>query len=102
MNKQYQLAIDNYDSLINNVKDDASFYYFRGMAYHQSNDYDKALKDYTESLILNPDFAQAHYNRAVIYDGMKKYKDALNDLHEAQRLGFNIDTVYIDELRKKL
>src|SRR6266496_4101125 len=38
----------------------------RGVAY-KSSDYHRALQDYEQALMLNPNFASAYNNRGVIY-----------------------------------
>ena len=43
-------------------------HYNLGIAYYQSNDYEKALTSLDEAIIRKNNFADAYYSRAVVYE----------------------------------
>jgi len=63
-------------------------YLYRGMAYEQINNIDKAITDYDQSLKLFPDEWKylGYYFRGMAYMTKKTHKNALNDLTNAIKL----------------
>ncbi|HEV7646119.1 MAG TPA: tetratricopeptide repeat protein [Pyrinomonadaceae bacterium] len=66
----------------------------RGTFYHNSGDYKNAIKDYDDSIKLNPDDSQAFRNRANSYKELGQYPDALKNIDLAMQkdpseLGYN-------------
>jgi tetratricopeptide (TPR) repeat protein len=55
----------------------------RGDAYKSSGEYDRALKDYEQALLFNPNFASAYNNRGVIYGLKGDYDRAIREYGEA-------------------
>jgi lipoprotein NlpI len=55
----------------------------RGVAYKSTGDYDRALQDYEQALILNPNFANAYNNRGVIYALKGDHDRAIREYGEA-------------------
>jgi tetratricopeptide (TPR) repeat protein len=74
-------AIADYTEAIRlNPKDDSAFY-FRGEAYRQKADYDRAIADYTEAIRLNPkDVFASYYARGGAYVDKGDYGHAISDL----------------------
>lgn len=68
------------------VKNAAIAFDNRGMAYARKHDFDHALRDYDQSLQLNPDSAAAHYNRGIVYEFKHDYGRAFPDLDRAVQL----------------
>jgi len=68
------------------VKNAAIAFDNRGMAYARKHDFDHALRDYDQSLQLNPDSAAAHYNRGIVYEFKHDYDRAFPDLDRAVQL----------------
>jgi tetratricopeptide (TPR) repeat protein len=54
----------------------------RGVAYRFKGEYDRAITDYDEAILLNPSFARAHNNRGVIYRLKADYDRAISDYSE--------------------
>ena len=52
----------------------------RGNVYFYSGKYEQTVKDYTQSLVLNPEFEISRLNLAVCYLTMNKYRESLNEL----------------------
>ncbi len=64
----------------------AEAYYFRGLAYGEQGDYNRAIADLTESIRLVPEYADAYQMRGNYYILKKKYKRAIADYTEVIRL----------------
>ncbi len=60
-------------------------YYNRAIHYDRIKDPDNAIRDYDESLRLNPRYASAYYNRGNIYRNKKDHKKAIADYDQALR-----------------
>ncbi len=65
--------------------DPEQLYYFRGIAYQNKGDIDKALADYSESLRIKPIFAAA-LNRGQIYSGRNNFDMAVADFNAALKI----------------
>src|SRR6266480_3887919 len=55
----------------------------RGVGYKLKGDYDRALEDYEQAILLNPNFANAYNNRGVIYGIKGDYDRAIREYGEA-------------------
>ncbi len=60
-------------------------YYNRAIHYDRIKEPDTAIRDYDESLRLNPRYASAYYNRGNIYRNKKDHQKAIADYNEAIR-----------------
>jgi tetratricopeptide (TPR) repeat protein len=60
-------------------------YQYRGEFYSKTNDFDRAIKDYTEAVRLFP-YAVPYYYRAVAYFQKRRVDEAIADCNEAIRL----------------
>jgi tetratricopeptide (TPR) repeat protein len=56
---------------------------WRGMAYEELGDQDKALADYNEAIRISPNYADAYNNRGELYRKQKKFALAARDYSEA-------------------
>ncbi|MEW6533726.1 MAG: tetratricopeptide repeat protein [Thermodesulfobacteriota bacterium] len=56
---------------------------WRGMAYEELGDQDKALADYNEAIRISPNYADAYNNRGELYRKQKKFSLAARDYNEA-------------------
>ncbi|MFP6666137.1 MAG: tetratricopeptide repeat protein, partial [Pirellulales bacterium] len=65
---------------------DAGFYRMRGAAYFENGDQDKALADYAEAILLNPDDCFAYSTRGYIYSVKGEYDRAIHEYDQAIRL----------------
>jgi len=52
----------------------ATAYYNRGNIHFQNGDYDKAIADYDQVILLKPNNANAYYNRSRAYDDKGEYE----------------------------
>ena len=66
----------------------------RGKAYLELDEYDKAIDDLTQSLLLNDAYPMGRYNRGVSYFFRRNYVPALADLEAVKLSGINVDVDY--------
>lgn len=59
-----------------------------GYVYLNLKDYQKAIRDFSKSMELNPKDATAYYNRGIAYGGLGNHQQAIEDIKIAARLGF--------------
>ncbi|MFM7876786.1 MAG: tetratricopeptide repeat protein [Microcystis aeruginosa Ma_MB_F_20061100_S20] len=65
---------------------DASAYLFRGNAYGQLKEYQKAITDYSQTLRLDPNYADAYNLRGLVYGMSGNRQKAIADLQKAANL----------------
>ena len=100
---KYKECIEDYKSLTDmGVQMDASMYFFRAFANYRSGNYDAAIEDNTKAIQMNPNYKEAYYNRAQTYISMKKPRNAMDDILKAQSLGYKVDPMIIENLKKQL
>jgi tetratricopeptide (TPR) repeat protein len=58
----------------------------RAFAYYKLKNYDKAIKDYTEAILLNPKNPAFYESRAMVYRDMHNWRRALTDANKAAHL----------------
>jgi tetratricopeptide (TPR) repeat protein len=64
----------------------AKAYDYRGIAYANRHDYDRAIVDFSEAIRLDPKDAYAYSNRGNAYNDKGDHERAIPDLNEAIRL----------------
>jgi len=65
--RQYQLALEDYNKAILLKPDKAVFFNNRGNVYKDLNKYQLAIEDYNQAIRLKPDNAEAYHNRGNAY-----------------------------------
>jgi tetratricopeptide (TPR) repeat protein len=60
--------------------------FMRGYAYDRIGEYKLSIADYTEVILLDPEYALAYNNRGIAYAEMGDYEQAIADYTEAIRL----------------
>jgi tetratricopeptide (TPR) repeat protein len=58
----------------------------RGKEYAKKGQYDKAIREFSEAIRLDPKNADAYHQRGLAYDQQKEYDKAISDFTEAFRL----------------
>jgi tetratricopeptide (TPR) repeat protein len=58
-------------------------YFYRGSAYLQLADYERAITDYDRAVALNPDDAEVYNNRGTAYAEQGQYERAIADFDQA-------------------
>jgi tetratricopeptide (TPR) repeat protein len=67
----------------------------RGNAALNKNDFENAIKEYTEAIRVKTDYAIAFGNRGLAYSRKKEFEAAIKDLTEAIRLDSNFGDAYL-------
>ena len=67
----------------------------RGLAYSNKSEYDKAIKDYTEAIRLDPELAMAYGNRGLAYAKKGEYDKSIEDCTVAIRLDSRLPIPYL-------
>lgn len=75
----YDLALEAFNTAIEQNPDEAAAYLGRGQVYHALSQRDDALADFTQAIDLDPDLAAAYRQRAAVYREMRRYDDSLAD-----------------------
>ena len=69
-------------------------YLYRGNYYRELGRFEKALKDYTISIRLKPDYTDGYNNRATLFQDLGLYDPALKDYTEALKINPGITELY--------
>ena len=77
----------------------AETYYNRGLAHSKNGELDKAIKDYTKAIELNPNFAEAYYRRSKAWLHLGETEKAKCDMAAASNIGINSTTASKEILR---
>jgi tetratricopeptide (TPR) repeat protein len=62
-------------------------YYYRGLAFENTGQPEKAVEDYNTAIALNPDYREAFISRGSALEKMGRLDSALDDLNRAIALG---------------
>ena len=76
-------------------------YYNRGYTKGRLGDHKGAIKDFTTSIKLNPNYAESYYNRGAIKADSKYYRDAIQDYDQAIKLDPNYVKAYANRAVNK-
>ena len=55
--REYDWAIEDYNTVIKLNPDNVEAYIHRGLAYHHKGEYDRAIGDFTKAIELKPNYA---------------------------------------------
>lgn len=58
----------------------------RGLAYHDLEQFDRAIKDYDQAIRLKPDFVDAYKNRALAHSAKHQHDRVVEDYSQVVRL----------------
>jgi tetratricopeptide (TPR) repeat protein len=81
--KEYELAIEDYDTAIELDSTYARAYASRGRTYRSLGEYELAIKDYNQALELRPNYAWAYAGRGQTYRLRNEYTQSIKDLNRA-------------------
>jgi len=63
--------------------------FYRGDKAYKNKNYDLAIKEFTESIKLNPNLTDSYRNRGIIYALTENYTNAINDFEKCLRINPN-------------
>lgn len=84
---EFTEAIVLFDEAIKHDKNNAEAYFFRGNAFMNLKDYNKAIEDYTLAIGIKQDYTDAYYNRGLVKSYMGERNFACEDFLKAESLG---------------
>ena len=58
------------------------------MAYKALGQHERAIQDYDEAIILDPEYAKVYYLRGLSYNMLGKSEEAEQNLQKAKELGY--------------
>jgi hypothetical protein len=79
-------AIGYWDRAISSSQNTSIAHSNRGLAYHDLEQYQKAVNDYNEAIKLDPRYAAAYNNRGNSYYELNEYQLALNDFNQSLKI----------------
>lgn len=84
--KDHDLRIKGCSALIERNAKDIVAYHNRGDAYGRKGDVDHAISDYTNAIVLDPNYAPAYISRGRAYVSKGDYVRAVDDVTKAGEL----------------
>lgn len=94
INNKKQLAGNNKVNAETGKKNDALFYYLRGIKSYNADNKEEAEKDFNQAVEVEKDNAIAYFNRGTFYYNEKKYKPAIDDFIRASKLRMGFAEAY--------
>ena len=74
--------------------DKAAEHYVQGTVYTAAGQWQNAIKEFDESIRLNPEAADAHNNRDAVYAELDQFQKASGDYDEAIRIEPDLSDAY--------
>ncbi len=74
---EFDLAVQDVTMLIEDRPEDADFWWWRGMAYEQAGNWEKAAADYRQCIANKPRITRIPFNLASMYEKMGKPCDGI-------------------------
>ncbi len=99
---KYDLALKDFNTSIE--KDPGFFENFvnRGIVYVKQGKFEQGIEDFMRAINIKPDYQNAYYNLAVAYFMKKDFDDSLKIVEKMQKLGWNIDSNFLEALNKEI
>jgi lipoprotein NlpI len=94
LNKEYRLAIEDFERAITLVPKFIWAYGLRGIAYYLLNEYQLAIVDFDRALELDPNYVWAYAGRGFAYGYFKNFEQAMEDFDSAFALDPNFALAY--------
>ena len=102
LKNQPDLALDNYNIAIAIDANAADTYNNRGDIFLKQKLYHNAVDEFTNALLINPNYHLARNNRAVAYYFLKNYEMSDQDLQIVIASGFKAHPDFISALNQAL
>jgi tetratricopeptide (TPR) repeat protein len=102
--KQYTKAIDIYKEMVPVDSKNERVFYNIGYCYFQIDSIDKAHKNFSIAIDLNPQYAEAYYNRGLCGLTKNDMTDAQYNFDQALRIDPNMKAAQaaLDDIKKQL
>ncbi len=71
------------DVLAQKIKTETAILLFKGTSYDHQRQYDRAIREFTKALEINPKYAVAYNNRGVVYTKKRQYGRDIRDFNKA-------------------
>ncbi len=78
-------SITLWDDVLKNYPNVLKAHTQRGLAYYDQKEYDKAITDYSQAILINPNFAGGYNNRGIVYSSYGEFNKAIADFTQALR-----------------
>ncbi len=86
---RWREAVRLLDSALTVTPRDATRLQQRGRAYRELEQFDRALADYTQAIVINRRFAAAYGGRAIVHQRLGNNRASFADIDSARALGMN-------------
>jgi tetratricopeptide (TPR) repeat protein len=83
--EKFELEIEEYTRALE-IKQDALWYSNRGAAYEKLEQFDKALLDYNQMVLFDPDNLEVWNTRGLFYNNRENYQNAINDFNQSLKI----------------
>lgn len=84
---QFQQAIVQFDKAIEAQADNFEAWHFKGSAWANLRQYDKALKCYEKAISINPRYAESYFNLGLLFEQQNDKQTACTYFLKAEELG---------------
>ena len=95
--REYDLAISDFTSGIEEDPNDVLSYYCRGTIYSIKGEYDRAIEDYTSAIQQDPERSEAYVQRAAAYVDKNEIDLAFQDYSTAIKLMPDDPMIYVHQ-----
>ena len=99
LEKQNQLAVENYSKALELEPWNAVFWRYRGVFYYAQSELVLAKADFTQAINLDPTYANVWYLRSKVLRDLGQLAEAKQDAEEARVLGYSFPEGYLESLK---
>ncbi|MBL4707546.1 MAG: tetratricopeptide repeat protein [Flavobacteriales bacterium] len=98
---QAQQALESYSTAIELEPNNGTYYRYRGVYYlvHQQTEF--AISDLSQAIKILQNDGLSYFLRAKAYEQKGRYAKALNDALKAKQLNYQVEDVFIEEMKSK-
>lgn len=97
-NKNYDLAIIDFNKAIELKPDDWNVYFYRGTSYSRKGDDGSAIADYSKAIQFKSDYAVLYSMRAISYRNKGDYDSAIADYNRVIQLEPDNESAYLNRI----
>ena len=90
--QDYVSALKEFENAIERDSNNANFYFNRGLAFLNLNEFVKSIDDFTFAIKLYPNYRKAYVNRAKAFEKLGKKENAKADSDKVKELEKNTIT----------